>query len=782
MKLRLREIGVVVLAAGMLAGAVWVGAEQTRRWRQSSFEEFEKGTAKGVALRSDGTLRLAPKFAPVADPNVAYLWALKADSKGNLYAAGGTNAKVVRLDAAGAATTVFESSEMTAQAVVLDEKDNLYVATSPDGKVYQVPAKGEKSVFFEPKTKYIWDLALGADGTLYVATGDKGEIFAVGEDGKGEVYYRSEETHVRSLAFDAKGNLIAGTEPSGLVIRLAKSGGKTESAPQAFVLYETSKKEITALATDKSGNIYAAAVGEKARPTPTLPTFPIQPTPTPTPPSGQAGAQLAAGFGPTGLQQQPTTFVPFPTLVGSAVYRIAADGSPQELWSSRDDLVYALGFSSQGKLLLGTGNKGAIVQLEGNGVYSNLVKTASLQVTSLATGPGGKVFVATANPGKVFALGPEDEAEGTFESQTFDARIFAQWGRLEWWGEGLTSGKETGKDAAKDAAKEPPITLYVRTGNTSNPENNWGAWAGPYTNGAGEKVEVPAARFAQWKAVLHNKGATPSLSWVSLAYLRKNVAPTVEAIEVQNPNVRVQGFVQPPTGAPGAQAVQLRLPPSSSEATSFRGTSLRGTTDQAQTERPTTRFEAPPQGFAAKGHRAVLWSAQDENGDELSFAVYYRGEGEKNWKALKDKLEQRFFSWDSTTMPDGAYYLRIVATDEPSNPPADAQEGERVSERFEVDNTPPVVEKLRAEVTSAETNVLFDARDPSSAIARAEYSVDAGEWTLVFPVGRLSDAPQESYKIGLARQGAGEHTIVVRVFDQYENTASAKVTFVVGRR
>ena len=142
MKLRLREIGVVVLAAGMLAGAVWVGAEQTRRWRQSNFEEFEKGTAKGVALRSDGTLRLAPKFAPVADPNVAYLWALKADSKGNLYAAGGTNAKVVRLDAAGAATTVFESSEMTAQAVVLDEKDNLYVATSPDGKVYKVPAKG----------------------------------------------------------------------------------------------------------------------------------------------------------------------------------------------------------------------------------------------------------------------------------------------------------------------------------------------------------------------------------------------------------------------------------------------------------------------------------------------------------------------------------------------------------------------------------------------------------------------------------------------------------------
>ena len=93
-----------------LAAGVSLVAEQSRRWRQSNFEEFEKGTAKGVALRSDGTLRLAPKFAQVADPNVAYLWAITADSKGNLYAAGGTNAKVVRLDAAGAATTVFESS------------------------------------------------------------------------------------------------------------------------------------------------------------------------------------------------------------------------------------------------------------------------------------------------------------------------------------------------------------------------------------------------------------------------------------------------------------------------------------------------------------------------------------------------------------------------------------------------------------------------------------------------------------------------------------------------
>ena len=72
----------------------------TRAGGGNSFEDFDKGTAKGVALRSDGKLFLAPRFAEFADANLAYLLAIRADSKGNLYAAGGSNAKVLRLDAA----------------------------------------------------------------------------------------------------------------------------------------------------------------------------------------------------------------------------------------------------------------------------------------------------------------------------------------------------------------------------------------------------------------------------------------------------------------------------------------------------------------------------------------------------------------------------------------------------------------------------------------------------------------------------------------------------------
>jgi sugar lactone lactonase YvrE len=756
----------MALLLGVLA-ALPVAAEHTRQWRQSTTDEFEKGTAHGVALRSDGRLLLAPRFADFADANLAYLLALRADSKGALYAAGGSNAKVLRFDAQGKSTPVFESPEMAAQALAIDSQDNLYVGTSPDGKVYKVTAAGQKSVFFEPKTKYIWALVFDSDGTLFVATGDKGQIFAVKPDGKGEVFYASEESHIRSLAFDARGNLLAGTEPNGLVLRISKAADGAAQKPSAFVVYETARKEITSLLVDRAGNTYVAAVGERTRTGLPVLQFPPQVPPGVTPPQGQ----VTTGGAPQQQQQQPTPFVPFPSQIGSAVYKIAPDGSPQELWTSRDELVYALAFSPAGKLMLGAGNRGSVIQLEGDNLHSTLVKTTSSQITGLAVGADGKVFLSGANPGKLFTLGPDQEPEGTFESQTFDAKIFSQWGRLEWWGE-------------NSAPADSHIAFYVRSGNTSNPEKNWSPWAGPYPNRKGEKVSATAARFVQWKAVLKgqpgSRGATegddlPNISWVTLSYLPKNVAPSIDAIAVQQPGVRVQGFQGQPGGQSGPQSVQLRLPSDGTTPTRF------GAPQPGAAAPGPSRFEPPPQGFVQKGFQAVLWSARDDNDDELTYAVYFRGEGEKNWKLLKDKLNSRFYSWDTTTMPDGAYYLKITVSDGPSNPADQALSHDRESERFVVDNTPPVIENIRAESGGDATSagIRFDARDSASAIARAEYSLDAGDWMMAIPVGQLSDALLESYDLPLKGLAPGEHTVSVRIFDAFENTVSGKVTFTV---
>jgi len=735
-------------------------AEHTRRWRQSTYEEFLKGSAHGVAVRSDGRLELAPRFTLLADADASYLWSLRLDSKGTLFAAGGSPAKVFRFDSNGRPTVVFDSADLSAQAIAFDSKGTLYVATSPDGKVYKISATGEKSVFFDPKTKYIWDLAFAPDGTLYVATGDKGQVFAVAPDGKGELFYASDEAHIRVLALDGHGNLVAGTEPSGRILRISRASGKT--AADGFVLYETSKREVTSLAVASDGSIYASAIGEKPRAGGAAPNVVIA-----TP---QGATTLTMGGVITSgqpLVQQP--FAPFPPLLSSSIYRIRPDGLPEELWSSREDVVYALGLASDGRLLAGTGNSGALLAIDGRGVFAHLAKAGSAQITGIARNSSGKVFLCTANPGKVFSVGPEYEAEGSYESRSFDSQLFSQWGRIEWWGPPPSAPVKSSANSNTARSNESRLEFFVRTGNTEDPGKEWSRWFGPYSK-SGAAMEAPSARFVQWKAIIHDGRAGDGIEWVSLAYLPRNVAPVLDGIALQEPGIRAQSQSSVATNQP--TVVTLKQPPSPN----ISGVTI------TQSSAP-ARFELPPQGTLQKGYQSVLWSAHDDNDDELRYSVFFRGETEQEWKLLKENLEQKFYSWDTTTLPDGAYYLKIVATDAPSNPPDVARKTERESERFEVDNTPPVIEGLKVGPPSGKMSgghpASFTARDASTAIERAQYSLDGGEWILLAPDEPVSDALVEHYIMGLPSLPPGEHIIAVRAYDRFENVGSAKITFTV---
>jgi WD40 repeat protein len=761
-----------VLAMGLMAPAL-VYAEHTHFWRQSDYSDFEKGTAKGVAIRSDGKLVPAPQFAAFSDPDLMYLWALRTDSRGRVYAAGGSDAKVLRFDDPAKPTTVFEAPELSAQTIAFDAHDNLYVGTSPDGKVYKVTPDGQKTVFFDPKAKYIWALALDTRGTLFVGTGDKGEIFAVAPDGKGQLFYQSDERHARSLAFDAKGNLLVGTDPDGLILRIEitrATGSKDSEAPPkagaSFVVYETDKKEVTSLLSDSSGNLYAAAIGEKQRPATPGPQPLITPQPAAATPALTAQGAVTLALQAAAAAQAPPAFSLFPSTTGGAqVVKISPTGSRETLWTSREELVFSMGFSPSGKILLGTGNKGAIIELQGGNIYSIVAKTASSQVTSLIPGRDGQLLVGTANPGKIFTLGPAQEAQGSFESDPFDAKIFSHWGRLTWWGEnGATQGK---------------VSFYVRSGNTSNPEKEWSPWSGPYKSASGESVSCPPARFLQWKAVFQaaEKRDAPEVSWVSVAYQPENVAPVVDDIAIQDPGVRVQGFSASPGGPATPASVQLKTPQRAGGVTPFPNI-----TAMLDSSSKSLKMDVPPQGFEEKGYQSVLWSAHDDNDDDLVFSVYYRGEGEQTWRLLKDKLAQHFYSWDGTTMPDGAYYLKIVASDLPSNPPSQALTNARISERFEIQNTPPRVENLRADTSGAAAKISFDAVSSGLAITKAQYSVDAGDWLIVFPTGGLSDGPKESYQLELPGLAPGPHTVAVQISDRFDNSTAAQVTLTVASR
>jgi outer membrane protein assembly factor BamB len=775
-RLRTRTAFFCALVFVGAACALVARGEHTRHWRTSSYEEFLKGTAHGVAVRSDGRIELAPKFTLLADADASYLWSLRSDPKGVLYTSGGSPAKVFRFDAAGKPLTVFESSDLSAQAIAFDAQGNLFVGTSPDGKVYRVSASGEKSVFFDPKTKYIWDLAFSPDGTLYVATGDKGQIFAVNSSGEGELFYSSDEAHIRVLAFDGTGNLIAGTEPSGRVLRVARADAKNGSSEKpasdgihGFVLYETPKREVTALAVAADGTIYASAIGERQHNVAPPPSMIVNPQGNTTITS-TSGAVISSS-----QAASPSVFVAFPPLLSSSIYRISPTGAADELWTSREDVVYGLGLAADGRLLAGTGNNGALLAIDSRGVFAQLAKAGSAQITGISRGKDGRVFVCTANPGKIFSVGPEFEAEGSYESRSFDAQIFSQWGRMEWFSPRDSEAGANSRTASLEKKfsphdGEPRVEFFARSGNTEDPGKEWSPWAGPYSR-SGAAVDIPAARFAQWKAVIHGGRPGDGVDWASLAYQPRNVAPVIEGIALQDPGVRASATTILSTGQPASVSLKLPTAPTGS------GVII------TQSGTP-PRFEPPPQGVLQKGYASVLWTAHDDNDDDLRYAVYYRGENEREWKLLKDKLEQKFYSWDTTSFADGAYYLKIVASDALSNPPAVALTAERISERFEVDNTSPSIENLEATTTVtrggspaiASVITKFTARDAGTSVERAQYSVDGGDWVLVAPIGKISDAPEEKYEFTLGALLPGEHTVAVRAYDRFENVGSAKTT------
>src|SRR6202051_3146741 len=208
-------------------------AEGTRTWEQSTFDELLKGTPKGVALRSQGGLELAPAFKALATTPSTYIWQIASDSGGNIYAAAGSPARVYRITPDGESMAIFEPQELQVQALVVDKKGIVYAATAPDGKVYRLEETKAASAkagarsswsatpYFDPGSKYIWDIVLDHAGALYVATGDHGEIYKVAANGQHALFFKSDEVHIRVLALDPKGNLIAGSDGSGLVYRIA---------------------------------------------------------------------------------------------------------------------------------------------------------------------------------------------------------------------------------------------------------------------------------------------------------------------------------------------------------------------------------------------------------------------------------------------------------------------------------------------------------------------------------------------------------------------------------
>ena len=737
-----------VFATGAFLTGARAAAQGTHLWQQSQMEEFEKGTPAGVSIESDGHLRQGPGLTELVTTPSTYVWSIAADKKGTVFAGTGSPATVLRLGAkpGDKPFTLFETRDLSIQALVPGPDGALYAATMPSGKVYKLnpdaTTKQDESnatVVFDAakpdaaagdgkaasasggQSHYIWDLTFDSGGRLYIATGNPGAVYRVDLAKPGatpEQFFKSDEAHIRTLAWDAKGNLIAGSDGSGLVYRIDANG-------KGYVLFEAPRREITSIAIGANGTIYAACVGDKSRNP--LPPLPVQ---------GQSSITITVVQPQSVQAANASASVP----EGTEIFALTDGQAPRSLWSSKDSIVYALAARPDGLLAL-SGNRGQIFRIQDNGSYADIAHLQAQQGLSLVAEPNAeRIFVGTGNIGKVFELGTAETHE--YASDVLDAGAFARFGRVE-----IEPGS-TGYD------------ILTRSGNVEQPVRGWSDWQ-PLTDGS---VASPPGRFLQWKAMLHAGGVLGS---VGVNYLPVNSAPVVDELVVV-PGARIN----PQANFSQNQTVNITFPSSN------QGSAI--TFDANSSSQPLQ---------AAKDRTAVTvrWAAHDDDGDTLVYSLFLQGDGDSAWWPLKKKLKEQAYSFDATLIPDGGYRIKVVASDGPSHSPGDALTGEKVSDRFVVDTTPPAIMNLKAggegKVCDGPrclvlVQVSFDGEDQASPITRAEYSLDAGPWQYIDPVGKLSDSRHEHYefKFDVEAPGGkpGEHLITVRAYDRYDNVGVAK--------
>jgi hypothetical protein len=404
-----------------------------------------------------------------------------------------------------------------------------------------------------------------------------------------------------------------------------------------------------------------------------------------------------------------------------------------------------MAFDRNGAVIIGTGGKGKVYRLEGDPLQPTLLaRAAAQQVTSFYEDPRGRLYYATANPGKLFRLGADRAARGTYESEPRDAQMVSTWGSVSWHGT-ATNGNR--------------IEVSTRSGNTDTPDDTWSAWSAAYTNAEGSSILSPKARYLQWRVVLTGKGDGPVLTSVTAAYLQRNLRPQVRAITVHPPGIVFQ------------------KPYSSGEP------DLAGFENQNTPDRKLAVAAAQPGGSNTpslgrrayqKGLQTLVWRADDENEDELVYDVLYRREGETTWKTLRRAISETILVWDTTTVPNGTYFVKVVASDSPSNPADTALVGELESTAFEVDNTPPVFKVTSVRVDRGRTLVTFDVTDDHSPIQRVEFSQDGQQWRGAFPADGLADSRSEHYELAITGE-LSERGLSMRATDSMNNVGTVHV-------
>ena len=787
----------------LIATPVW--AVQTSHWNHTGEADFKKGTMHNVVATNLGDVKLSRAVKTILEENakVSAVYAMVEAADGTIYAATGPHGVLLKVkDDKAVAIAQFEDNS-SVFALLIDPTGSLIVGVSGEkGKVYRLDKPSNEGgkpveIFADDEVQYIWALQQTPDGNLYVATGPNGKLFEVKADGSKSILMTSDESNLLSMLSDGKETLYVGTDPNGLVYRVNR---KTKDI---FVLFDAPESEISCLALDRKGNLYVGtaeatepsaakppalpAVEKSGRPEgtggvplpsnpPEIPKPPVKPDPNPGEPEpipkqvkfqagkseaflinlakanaekqvridylvdgnglpnpnpaekpkpGPATAPAQANPNPAtpNLPGDPDAAQPKPQ--GNAIYRIDPDGFVTEIF--RQPVLVMSMLETDGTLLVGTGSDGLIYQVNPAAEETVvLAKVEPKQVLSLLVSKDGRILLGLANVGGIESMSRGYAAEGTLISPVLDASQISRFGKIHLHG---------------SLPATTSLTLATRSGNVQEPSKaGWSKWSDEMPAVEYVQVTSPTARFMQYRLTLTSTDpkATPLVNEVDIAYQTPNVAPVIKSVKIGvNPATPIASS---PPAAPSLAALM------------------------AASVTPT-----PPNADANR-IQTIAWEAEDANGDTMQYSLYFRTGIKAPWILLKEKLTDTHFDWDTRTVADGRYEVKVIASDATSNPPGQGKVGTRVSNPFVIDNTAPVLGDVKSSVKGSAVTIAAKAVDRTSIVSAIDYAVDSNsDWQMVLPSNKMFDSPEESVNFTVRGLSAGAHQITLRATDAKGN-------------
>jgi hypothetical protein len=695
---------VLMALAGLSSGA------KTRSWHHGKASDQEKAALKGLIVSSEGAITLSRRLSPLAKLDASHVWALAEDAAGNLYAATGDEGKVYVLGPAGRASVVA-TSEAGQVLSLAAAGDVVYAGTGPSGEVLKIKG-GSTEVLCKLPALYVWGLAADPKtGGLIAATGPEGKLFRVTAEGRSSLLLDTKQDHVLCVAVGPDGTVFAGTDRTGRVYRIPPDG-------KPSVLFQAPQSEVRALMLE-GGVLYAGTSATKRKGAGARGGSPLHAKLSETPPAGEkarprvdatpassSGGKSASAASKEAAKGSPASGPSAPSAGENSVWRIAMDGGAREVFRDR---VLVLALARDGKsVLAGTGVQGQLFSAnESTGEKAEMARLDHGQVLCLLRRKDGSLAVGTGDPGTVYTLQPGFTARGTVTSEVLDARLVSRWGKVTW---------------RADLPVKTALTVAVRTGNVSEPDDTWSDWSSEMAEPG--PATAPAGRFLQYRVTLRTDDpkVTPALKSLTVRYTSANQPPEVTRVEV------------PDLDAEGA---------SSSKKVKFK------------------------------------WSATDANEDDLRYRLLVRKEGWPDWAEVEDSLDRTDYEWDASGMPSGVYRLKVIATDAADNPEGEALTSERISAPFVVCHEAPRVEVKAVGLAEGRMSIEAKAVSPLVRLASASFAVNGKRWENVFPTDGLFDSRSESFRFRTAALKPGTYVLVLKVTDAAGNTGSADVLFVV---